>query len=58
MELTPEQGTAAFQLSALDGLSLLRSITEDLGRIERIHRPKGTRDAWQPYELKSAQRAE
>ncbi|MEM9317701.1 MAG: RidA family protein [Pseudomonadota bacterium] len=41
-ELTVEQGYAAFQLSALNGLSLLRSITGDLGRIKRIHRLEGT----------------
>lgn len=32
----------AFQLLALNGLSLLRSITGDLGRIKRIHRLEGT----------------
>ncbi|MEO0782899.1 MAG: RidA family protein [Pseudomonadota bacterium] len=35
-ELTVEQGYEAFQLSALNGLSLLRSITGDFGRIKRI----------------------
>ena len=41
-ELTVEQGYEAFQLSALNGLSLLRSITGDLGKIKRIHRLEGT----------------
>ena len=41
-ELTAEQGYEAFQLSALNGLSLLRSITGDLGKIKRIHRLEGT----------------
>ena len=41
-ELTIEQGYQAFQLSALNGLSLLRSIVGDLGRIRRIHRLEGT----------------
>lgn len=41
-ELTVEQGYQAFQLSALNGLSLLRSITGDLSRIKRIHRLEGT----------------
>jgi enamine deaminase RidA (YjgF/YER057c/UK114 family) len=41
-ELTVEQGYQAFQLSALNGLSLLRSITGDLTRIKRIHRLEGT----------------
>ncbi|MEM9707514.1 MAG: RidA family protein [Pseudomonadota bacterium] len=41
-ELTLEQGYEAFQLSALNGLSLLRSITGDLGQIKRIHRLEGT----------------
>lgn len=41
-ELSVEQGYQAFQLSALNGLSLLRSITGDLGRIKRIHRLEGT----------------
>lgn len=41
-ELTVEQGYQAFQLSALNGLSLLRAITGDLGRIKRIHRLEGT----------------
>lgn len=41
-ELTLEQGYEAFQLSALNGLSLLRSITGDLGKIKRIHRLEGT----------------
>ncbi|MGH1477745.1 MAG: RidA family protein [Geminicoccales bacterium] len=40
--LTVEQGYAAFQLSALNGLSLLKSITGDLSRIARIHRLEGT----------------
>lgn len=41
-ELSVEQGYEAFQLSALNGLSLLRSITGDLGKIKRIHRLEGT----------------
>lgn len=41
-ELSVEEGYAAFQLSALNGLSLLQSITGDLGRIIRIHRLEGT----------------
>ncbi|WP_424964902.1 RidA family protein [Dinoroseobacter sp. S375] len=41
-DLTVEQGYEAFQLSALNGLSLLRSIKGDLGRIKRIHRLGGT----------------
>ena len=40
--LTVEQGYAAFQLSALNGLSLLKSITGDLSRIKCIHRLEGT----------------
>lgn len=39
--LTVEQGYAAFQLSALNGLSLLKSITGDLSKIKRIHRLEG-----------------
>jgi len=41
-ELTLEQGYQAFQLSALNGLALLRDITGDLSRIKRIHRIEGT----------------
>ena len=41
-ELTVEQGYEAFQLSALNGLALLRSITGDLSRVKRIHRLEGT----------------
>ena len=41
-ELTVEQGYQAFQLSTLNGLSLLRSITGELSRIKRIHRIEGT----------------
>ena len=41
-ELTVEQGYEAFQLSALNGLALLSSITGELGRIKRIHRLEGT----------------
>lgn len=41
-ELNVEQGYKAFQLSALNGLALLRSITGDLSRIKRIHRLEGT----------------
>ena len=41
-ELTVEQGYAAFQLSALNGLSLLKSIVGDLTNIKRVHRIEGT----------------
>ncbi len=41
-ELTLEQGYKAFQLSALNGLSLLKSITGDLSKIKRVHRLEGT----------------
>ena len=41
-ELTVEQGYQAFQLSTLNGLSLLRSVTGDLSRVKRIHRIEGT----------------
>jgi len=41
-ELTVKQGYAAFQLSALNGLALLRSIAGNLSRIKRIHRLEGT----------------
>lgn len=41
-ELTLEQGYEAFQLSGLNGIALLRSITGDLSRIKRIHRLEGT----------------
>ena len=41
-ELTVEQGYQAYQLSALNGLALLRSITGDLSRIKRIRRLEGT----------------
>lgn len=41
-ELTVEQGYQAFQLSALKGLALLYSITQDLSPIKRIHRLEGT----------------
>ena len=40
--LTVEQGYKAFQLSALNGLSLLREIAGDLSNIRRIHRIEGT----------------
>lgn len=40
--LTVEDGYAAFQLSTLNGLSLLKSITGDLSKIKRIHRIEGT----------------
>jgi len=39
-ELTVEQGYKAFQLSALNGLSLLRSITGDLSLVS-AHRETG-----------------
>jgi enamine deaminase RidA (YjgF/YER057c/UK114 family) len=41
-ELSVEEGYQAFQLSALNGLSLLRWITGNLARIKRIHRLEGT----------------
>jgi len=41
-ELTVEQGYDAFQLSALNGLSLLKSIVGDLAKIKKIHRLEGT----------------
>ena len=41
-DLTVEQGYEAFQLSALNGLSLLKSITGDLSKVVRIHRLEGT----------------
>ena len=41
-ELTVEQGYSAFQLSALNGLSLLKSIVGELSAIKRIHRLEGT----------------
>lgn len=41
-ELTVEQGYQAFQLSALNGLALLKSVTGELSRIKRIHRLEGT----------------
>lgn len=44
-ELSVEQGYEAFQLSALNGLSLLRSIAGDLSKIKRIHRLEGTAGA-------------
>lgn len=40
--LTVEQGYQAFQLSALNGISLLKSIVGALSRIKRIHRIEGT----------------
>lgn len=41
-DLSVEQGYAAFQLSTLNGLSLLKSVVGDLGNIQRIHRIEGT----------------
>lgn len=40
--LTVEQGYQSFQLSALNGISLLKSIMGDLSKIVRIHRIEGT----------------
>lgn len=40
--LTVEQAYQAFQLSALNGLFLLKSIIGDLSKIARIHRIEGT----------------
>jgi enamine deaminase RidA (YjgF/YER057c/UK114 family) len=44
-ELTVEEGYQAFQLSALNGLALLQSITGDLAKVKRIHRLEGTAGA-------------
>ncbi len=41
-DLSLEQGYAAFQLSALNGISLLKSIVGELSNIKRIHRIEGT----------------
>ena len=41
-ELSVEQGYEAFQLSALNGLSLLKSIVGELSNIKQIHRLEGT----------------
>lgn len=41
-ELSVEQGYQAFQLSALNGLSLLKSVVGELSEIQRIHRLEGT----------------
>jgi enamine deaminase RidA (YjgF/YER057c/UK114 family) len=41
-DLELEQGYQAFQLSALNGIALLKSIVGDLSRIRRIHRLEGT----------------
>lgn len=41
-ELTVEQGYSAFQLSALNSLSLLKPIVTELSAIKRIHRLEGT----------------
>jgi len=41
-QLTAEQGYEAFQLSALNGLALLRSIAGDLSSVKRVHRLEGT----------------
>lgn len=43
--LTAEQGYQAFQLSALNGISLLKSIVGELSRIRRIHRLEGIANA-------------
>lgn len=40
--LTVEQGYEAFQLSTLNGLSLLKSIAGELSNVTRIHRLEGT----------------
>lgn len=47
--LTLEQGYSAFQLSALNGISLLKSIVEDLSNIKRIHRLEGTGGATRDF---------
>jgi len=41
-ELSVEQGYEAFQLSGLNGISLLKSIVGELSAIKRIHRLEGT----------------
>lgn len=43
--LTVEQGYQAFQLSALNGISLLKSIVGELSAIKRIHRVEGVANA-------------
>ena len=40
--LTVEEGYGAFQLSALNGISLLKSIVGELSAVKRIHRLEGT----------------
>lgn len=40
-DLTVEQAYQAFQLSTLNALSLLKSITGDLSKVQRIHRLEG-----------------
>ncbi len=40
-DLTVEQGYESFQLSTLNGLSLLKSITGDLSKVKQIHRVEG-----------------
>lgn len=40
-ELTVDEGYQAFQLSALNGISLLKSIVGELSNIKRIHRIEG-----------------
>ncbi|MDA8746898.1 RidA family protein [Litoreibacter sp.] len=44
-ELTVEQGYQAFQLSTLNGISLLKSIVGELSEIKRIHRIEGVANA-------------
>lgn len=44
-ELTVEQGYQAFQLSTLNGISLLKSIVGELSNIKQIHRIEGVANA-------------
>ncbi len=44
-ELTTQEGYEAFQLSALNGISLLKSIVGTLSNIKRIHRIEGVANA-------------
>lgn len=54
-ELTAEDGYKAFQLSALNGFALLKSIVGELSRIRRIHRIEGTGGATSDFfEMPSA----
>lgn len=48
-DLNVEDGYAAFQLSALNGISLLKSIVGELTTIKRIHRIEGTGGATRDF---------